>query len=163
MGFTSAQNEQNKTHEVGAAHHLKPERFTYFATLAMHSMLYFAICSGIALQTANFSFSRGARSRSSWRTENERKQQKVTKEKQKVHGGRRRKTNDALGTPSCSLVAEPLPAPYTQTSREHRGGAGSCIKRQQGRGEPRSLESAGTKIKLWKTLKSPLHWICYWN
>lgn len=37
----------------------------YFATLAMHSMLYLAICSGITLQTASFSFSSGVLMRSS--------------------------------------------------------------------------------------------------
>lgn len=37
----------------------------YFATLARQSMLYRAICSGITLHTANFSFSRGVRRRSS--------------------------------------------------------------------------------------------------
>lgn len=42
----------------------------YFATLAMHSMLYLAICSGITLQTASFSFSNGALMRSSCRRTN---------------------------------------------------------------------------------------------
>lgn len=47
--------------------YLKQEgRFTYFATLAMQSMLYLAICSGITLHTASFSFNSGVRRRSSW-------------------------------------------------------------------------------------------------
>lgn len=37
----------------------------YFATLAIQSMLYRAICSGITLHTASFSFSSGVRRRSS--------------------------------------------------------------------------------------------------
>ncbi len=43
--------------------------FSYFATLAMQSMLYLAICSGITLHTASLSFNSGVRSRSSCETE----------------------------------------------------------------------------------------------
>lgn len=43
----------------------KKKGFAYFATLAMHAMLYLAICSGITLHTASFSFNKGVRIRSS--------------------------------------------------------------------------------------------------
>ena len=40
-------------------------------------MLYFAICSGITLHTASFSFNSGARTRSSWGSEEEEEELEV--------------------------------------------------------------------------------------
>lgn len=61
----------------------------------MQSMLYLAICSGITLHTASFSFRSGVRSRSSWDTERRggciRNRGEKRREEERREGGRKKK------------------------------------------------------------------------